>query len=175
MEKEALAYEIFRVAHLTGRFTLRSGATSTEYFDKYLFEGKPELLREIARHLAALIPENIEVLAGLEMGGIPIVTALSLETNIPAAFVRKKAKEYGTQKLAEGTNVTDKLVLVVEDVITSGGQVIASARDLQGVGANIHSVLCVIDREQGGREKLAESGLYMRALFTMSELKASYA
>ncbi len=173
MTKEALAQEIMQVAHLTGTFTLRSGTISNEYFDKYLFESKPLLLRAIAQHLAPLVPKEIEVLAGLEMGGIPIVTALSLETGLPAAFVRKKAKEYGTRKFAEGAQVYGKTVLVVEDVITSGGQVIVSATDLRNVGANIHSVLCVIDREQGGREKLSEAGFSLMALLTMSELKSA--
>jgi orotate phosphoribosyltransferase len=173
MTKAALAQEIMQTAHLTGNFTLRSGAVSNEYFDKYLFESKPQLLRAIAEHLAPLIPKEIEVLAGLEMGGIPIVTALSLETGLPAAFVRKKAKDYGTRKSAEGAQVYGKTVLIIEDVITSGGQVILSATDLKNTGANIHSVLCVIDREQGGMEKLAEAGLALSALFTMSELKAS--
>mgnify|MGYP002784296186 CR=1 FL=1 len=173
MTIEALAREIMQVSHLTGTFTLRSGATSNEYFDKYLFESKPELLRTIAKHLAPLVPKEIEVLAGLEMGGIPIVTALSLETGLPAAFVRKKAKEYGTRKFAEGAQVYGKVVLVVEDVITSGGQVIVSATDLKNIGAYVHSVLCVIDREQGGREKLADAGFQMQALLTMSILKSS--
>jgi orotate phosphoribosyltransferase len=173
MTKNALALEIMKVAHLIGTFTLRSGSVSNEYFDKYLFESRPELLRAIAAQLAPLIPKEIEVLAGLEMGGIPIVTALSLETGLPSAFVRKKAKEYGTRKFAEGAQVYGKTVLVVEDVITSGGQVILSATDLKNTGANIHSVLCVIDREQGGTEKLAEAEITMNALFTMSELKAA--
>jgi orotate phosphoribosyltransferase len=170
--KTDLARDIFDTAHLTGTFTLRSGTVSHEYFDKYLFESNPVLLRTIVRYLAPMIPPEIEVLAGLEMGGIPIVTALSLETGIQAAFVRKKTKDYGTRKFAEGAQVYGKTTLIIEDVITSGGQVILSATDLKNTGANIHSILCVIDREQGGREKLAEAGLPMNALFTMTELKA---
>jgi orotate phosphoribosyltransferase len=170
--KTDLARDIFDTAHLTGTFTLRSGTISNEYFDKYLFESKPALLRQIVQHLATMIPEGTEVLAGLEMGGIPVVTALSLETGLPAAFVRKNAKDYGTRKFAEGEKVYGKKTLIIEDVITSGGQVILSANDLKNVGANIQSVLCVIDREQGGREKLAGVGLELHALFTMTELKA---
>ena len=96
MTRFDLAAAIYDTAHITGDFLLRSGARSTEYFDKYLFEAKPELLRVIAEHLAPLIPAGTDVLSGLELGGVPLATALSLHTGIPAAFVRKKAKEYGT-------------------------------------------------------------------------------
>lgn len=105
MNKSKIAKEVYKQAHLTGRFTLRSGQSSDEYFDKYLFESEPYLLRDIAKMMKELIPENTEILAGLEMGGIPVVTALSIESGIKAAFVRKDAKEYGTCKLAEGANV----------------------------------------------------------------------
>ena len=93
MEKHELAQEIYNISHIEGTFKLRSGQTSNEYFDKYLFESEPELLAEIAIHMSELIPEGTEILAGLEMGGIPIATVLSLKTGIPAIFVRKKAKE----------------------------------------------------------------------------------
>lgn len=171
MTKQELAQKIYAVAHLTGTFTLRSGIVSHEYFDKYLFESNPALLAEIARHLAPMIPAGTEILAGLEMGGIPIATALSLETGIPCTFVRKKAKDYGTCKLAEGADISGKHILVVEDVITSGGQVILSAKDLRERGAVISTVLCVIDREQGGAEKLADNNLKILSLFTKTELQ----
>lgn len=171
MTNTELAKAIYAISHLIGTFTLRSGVVSNEYFDKYLFESRPDVLKAIATHLAPLIPKETEVLAGLEMGGIPIVTALSLETGLPAAFVRKKAKDYGTRKCAEGAQVYGKQTLIIEDVITSGGQVILSAQDLKNTGAHLNAVLCVIDREQGGREKLSDAGLHLHSLFTMTELK----
>ena len=88
---DALADQINTVARLTGTFTLRSGQIATEYFDKYRFEAQPALLARIAEALAPMIPADTEVLAGLEMGGIPLATALSLHTGLPAAFVRKEA------------------------------------------------------------------------------------
>jgi orotate phosphoribosyltransferase len=106
------------------------------------------------------------------MGGLAIATALSMRSGIPAVFVRKKAKDYGTCKLAEGPDISGKRVLIVEDVITSGGQVIMSGEDLKNLGALTNHVVCVIDREQGGREKLREAGFELSALFTMTELKA---
>jgi len=173
MERTDLTKRVYDVAHLTGTFTLRSGAVSNEYFDKYQFESDPELLRAIAEHMAPMIPDGTEMLAGLEMGGIAIATALSLHTGIPVVFVRKKAKEYGTAKLAEGPSIDGKRLLIVEDVVTSGGQVILSGNDLKDLGALVDQVVCVIDREQGGREKLREAGYELNACFTMSELKGA--
>ena len=170
MSRDALARRIYDTAHLTGSFTLRSGATSTEYFDKYRFEADPTLLRDIAAAMAPLLPEAVDALAGLELGGVPLATALSLTTGVPAFFVRKEAKTYGTCQLAEGGVVEGRHLVVIEDVVTSGGQVIASCADLRGLGATVDTVLCVIDREAGGREKLATDGLDLRPLFTMSEL-----
>lgn len=165
-----LALKVFEACHLTGEFKLRSGQTSSEYFDKYRFEAQPLLLKEIAKQLAALIPKDTEVLAGLEMGGIPVATALSLETGIPASFIRKKAKDYGTCLFAEGASVENKRVCIIEDVITSGGQVVLSAADLRSVKANITTVLCVINR--GGDEavqKLNAINLQVKSLFIRTD------
>ncbi|CAN5880743.1 orotate phosphoribosyltransferase [soil metagenome] len=166
----ALAARIFDAAHLTGEFTLRSGATSTEYFDKYRFEAEPALLRDIAEAMAPLVGDQAEVLAGLELGGVPIATMLSQVTGLPAAFVRKEAKTYGTCRLAEGAAVEGRRVVVVEDVVTSGGQVLTSCAQLRERGAVVSRVLCVIDREAGGAEALAADGLELRALLARSDL-----
>lgn len=174
MESRELAQSIFKVAHLTGEFKLRSGLTSKEYFDKYRFEAQPKLLKAIAVAMKPLIPAGTQVLAGLEMGGIPIATALSLESGIPAVFVRKEAKAYGTCRVAEGLESLKGLkVCVIEDVITTGGQVVLSCEDLRKEGALLENVLCVINREQGGPENLAKANLKMTALFTAADLKAS--
>lgn len=173
MNKTELAKKIYAVSHLTGTFTLRSGQVSNEYFDKYLFASNPELLEAIAVHLSELIPDGTEILAGLEMGAIPIATALSLKTGMPAIFVRKKAKEYGTAKLAEGADFKGKKVCVIEDVVTTGGQIVLSTNDLRERGADIEYVLCVIERDIKGRENLKKEGLELRSLFTMEELKAT--
>jgi orotate phosphoribosyltransferase len=166
-----LARRIHAAAHLEGEFRLRSGATSREYFDKYLFESDPALLREVAEGLAALLPGELDALAGLELGGIPLATVLSQVTGLPALFVRKQAKDYGTRRLAEGGEVAGRRLAVVEDVVTTGGQLIASCTALRERGAEIAAVLCVIDREQGGAANLAAHGLELRALFTASDLE----
>jgi orotate phosphoribosyltransferase len=168
-----LARRIDECSRLTGEFRLRSGAISTEYFDKYRFEADPGLLHEIGAALVHLVPDDTQVLAGLELGGIPIVTVLSQATGLPARFVRKKAKEYGTCQLVEGGDVGGLRTTIVEDVVTSGGAVLDACRELRALGAVVETVLCVIDRESGGQENLAAVGLQLRALFRMTELKAS--
>lgn len=170
MTKQELAKKIYAVAHLKGEFKLRSGQISNEYFDKYRFEAQPLLLREIAKHMALLIPPGTEVLAGLEMGGIPIATALSLETGIPCVFVRKEAKEYGTCQFAEGLEVKNKKVCIIEDVVTTGGQVVLSTADLRSLGAIVSHALCVIHRGPAFPEpKLTEVGLNLSPLFMKSD------
>lgn len=168
--RAALAKKVSEVSHLRGNFRLRSGASSTEYFDKYRFEGDPVILREIAKQLAAILPQSFDAFAGLEMGGIPIAVMLSQITGKPTVFIRKKAKDYGTCRFAEGGEISGQRLLVVEDVVTSGGQIIESVRALRSDGAIISDVVCVIDRQSGGRENLEKEGLSLVSLFTKSDL-----
>ena len=172
MTRSKLARRIYEVSTIHGQFRLRSGATSNIYFDKYRFESDPMLLHDIALAMRQLIPNGVDALAGLEMGGIPLATTLSWVTGLPALFVRKVAKEYGTCNLVEGREVSGLRLAIVEDVVTSGGQIIESCRELRKLGAEIIGVICVIDRESGGPENLAKEDLKLTPLFTMSELKA---
>src|SRR5271156_2036971 len=169
--RTALARRIYQTAHITGEFMLRSGAKSNEYFDKYLFEADPKLLKDIAQALVPLVPPGIDAVAGLEMGGIPLATMLSQLTGLPVLYVRKKAKEYGTCKIAEGGIVQGRKLLIVEDVVTSGGAILDAAKALRVEGAELAHVVCVIDRESGGPANLAKADLILSPLFTMSELK----
>lgn len=173
MSKTDVAKKVMESSFITGEFLLRSGQISNEYFDKYRFEAQPALLKQVAELMVPLIPEDAELLAGLEMGGIPLATMLSQLTGIPTVFVRKKSKEYGTREFAEGNNVDGKQVVIVEDVITSGGQLLLSAADLRQAGANITHAVAVIDRQSGGILAAQEIGIDLRCVFTMSELKAS--
>ena len=165
-----LARRVRDVSRLTGEFVLRSGRTATEYFDKYQFEADPELLDRLAERMAVLIPDGTEVLAGLEMGGIAVVTALARHAKLPTAFVRKQAKQYGTARLCEGAEVAGRRVLVVEDVVTSGGQVVISTGELRKLGAHVDHALCVIDRQEGGATALAAEGITLRALLNREDL-----
>lgn len=176
MNRTELARNIYKHAYLTGEFKLRSGQISHEYFDKYQFESLPWLLEAITSHLKELIfQKNLEnggmILAGLETGGIPLAVMLSNALEIPCVFVRKRAKDYGTCKIAEGVDVKGKEILVVEDVVTTGGQIGLSVKDLREMGALVNNVICVIDREQGGPVNLEKQDLLLHPLFTMSEIK----
>ncbi|GAB3811215.1 orotate phosphoribosyltransferase [Micromonospora zhanjiangensis] len=170
MNPAELAGRVDAASRLTGRFVLRSGRVADEYFDKYQFEADPVLLDALAARMAALVPADTEVLAGLEMGGIAVVTALGRHTGLPCAFVRKAAKPYGTARLAEGADVIGRQVLVVEDVVTSGGQIVISTRQLRELGARVDAALCVIDRQEGGTEALSAEGIALRALLTRADL-----
>ena len=117
------------------------------------------------------MPAEVQMLAGLELGGVPLATMLSQMTGLPTVFVRTTAKPYGTCQLAEGGAVSDHTLVLVEDVVTSGGQLIESARALRNLGAVVSDALCVIDREAGGAAMLADADIRLHSLFRMTELK----
>jgi orotate phosphoribosyltransferase len=169
----ALARDVDRLCRLSGEFELRSGGTATEYFDKYLFEGDPALLRRVADRIVRLVPTDTEVLGGLELGGVPLATLLGSITGLPVVFVRKQAKSYGTKKLVEGTATVGRTVLLVEDVITTGGAVLAAATAVRSSGATVHSVVCAIDRTSANSSALAAEGIHLRSVMTKALLDRS--
>jgi orotate phosphoribosyltransferase len=166
----SLAARIKASAQLTGNFVLRCGAVSTTYFDKYRFEADPKLLLDIATEMAKLVPPGTEVLAGLEMGGIPVVTMLSQVTGLPAAFMRKKPKTYGTCRYAEGASLNGRPFVLIEDVVSSGGAIIDTLQMLKADGLFPTAAICVIDRESGSKEALRAVNLPLRSLYTYSEI-----
>ncbi len=157
-----LARDVDARCRLRGRFTLRSGEVSSDYFDKYLLESDPALLRRVTDEMAGLVPPGTGALAGLELGGVPLAVMLSQATGIPALFVRKQAKSYGTCRIAEGGDPAGLTVVLVEDVITTGGAVIQAARALRDLGATVSTVICAIDRSQPGSSRLAAAGIVIR-------------
>ncbi|HEX6875073.1 MAG TPA: orotate phosphoribosyltransferase [Nocardioidaceae bacterium] len=175
MSDPTLARDVDACCRITGTFTLRSGQVSSEYFDKYLFESDPKLLARVVDRMLELVPDETELLGGLELGGVPIATVLSSRTGVPALFVRKKAKEYGTCKLAEGPDVAGRRVTLVEDVITTGGAVRDATRALRTAGAIVEVVVCAIDRSPEGDNPLADVGLEVRPVLTKSQLDAASA
>jgi orotate phosphoribosyltransferase len=168
-----LARDVDACCRLTGEFTLRSGQVAHEYFDKYLFESDPALLARVVEQMVPLVPAGTELLGGLELGGVPIATVLSARTGLPTLFVRKKAKEYGTCRLAEGADVAGRRVTLVEDVITTGGAVRDATRALREAGAEITTVVCAIDRSPDGENPLADVGLEVRPVLTKAQLDAA--
>jgi orotate phosphoribosyltransferase len=128
-------------------------------------------LGRIAGELAALLPEGVQRLAGPVLGAVPLVTAVSLQTGLPSVIVRvDKPKEYGTSKQIEGLLVAGERVVIVEDVVTTGGAALGAIDVLREAGAEVLGALVVVDREQGGAEAFQAAGVPFRALFTKSSL-----
>jgi len=167
-----MAQRIAAAATLRGKFRLRSGQVSDVYFDKYRLESDPILFRAIVLAMKSMVPQGVDGLAGLELGGVPLAVMLSQELQVPAYFVRKKAKEYGTCRLAEGGEVGRRHLVILEDVVTTAGQVVASTEELRKLGAIVTHALCVIDRDQGGSARASAAGLELRSLFRVNEMES---
>lgn len=170
--KEELGKKIMQVAYKTGDFTLSSGKKSDYIFDKYAFETRPELLDAITTHIAEMLHPDTKKLAGMEIGGIPLVTALSIRTALPFVIIRKAAKGHGITRQIEGQLSKGDRVTLIEDVVTTGGQSLVGVDVLRSAGAVVEDVICVIDREEGGRENIEAKDLVLNALFTKSALIA---
>jgi len=166
----ALGQAVLKAAYLEGDFVLSSGRRSRYYLDKYLFETRPELLRDIARELAARLPPDVDRIAGPELGAVALAAALSLETNLPFVISRRESKEYSTSKTIEGELLPGERIVVVEDVITTGAQAIKAAERLRAAGAEVVCILGVIDREEGGRDAIEAAGFAFTPLFTRTSL-----
>lgn len=167
---QELARDLVGAAYLRGEFVLSSGTTSNYYFDKYLFETKPGILRRIASFLAELVPPQTDRIAGTELGAVALATALSLETGLPFVIARKGTKAYSTARLVEGELYPGERVVVIEDVISTGAQGIRAADSIVHVGAQVLGILAVIDREQGGPEAISAAGYTLTTLFSRSQL-----
>jgi orotate phosphoribosyltransferase len=172
-----LAAQIAEASLLRGNFTLRSGRQSKYYLDKYRFSTRPEILKPLASLFSARCREveiragvKIKRLSGAELGGIPLVTATSMEMGLPCVFVRNQKKDYGTAKQAEGTVDAGDVMVLLEDVATTGGQALEAVAVLQGLGARVVAVIATIDRQEGARENIEKAGLIFDSLFTKKDL-----
>lgn len=169
-----LAAALRAVALLEGDFTLRSGRRSRYYLDKYLFETQPVLLRELGRRLAAYATDEVDRIAGAELGAVALAAAASLESGKPFVIVRNSRKaEYGTGRLVEGALEGGDRLLLVEDVATSGGQALEAAGTLESHGARVVRIVCVVDRLEGARQAIEQAGYRFDALLTASDLGLS--
>ncbi len=174
MTKNELIQQIRDVSYLTGTFKLRSGTISNFYFDKYRFESDPQLLNAVAELMVKLLPTEFDGIAGLELGGIPLATVISLQSGYPCYFVRKEAKTYGTRNLIEGGVKEKSRLVVIEDVITTAGQVCKSIEQIRGEGHVVEHVVAVIDRQAEGEEKINALGCSFTSVFTLSELESEH-
>jgi orotate phosphoribosyltransferase len=160
-------------AYLEGDFILRSGARSSYYLDKYRFETRPELLEALGARISDAVtqaePEATR-LAGPELGAVTLLAAASLHSRLPFVIVRKEAKDYGTAKRLEGEFEPGERVCLVEDVVTSGGAAVQTVEALREAGLECRTAVCVVDREEGGRDALARHAVDLRPLFLINQL-----
>jgi orotate phosphoribosyltransferase len=169
--KEELIKRIKETAYLEGDFILRSGKRSKYYLDKYLFETCPDILKALGEEFAKHVTDDISLIAGAELGGVALAAATALATGKNWVIIRSKKKGYGTDKLIEGRLNSSDVVLLVEDVATTGGAVLEAAKVITEAGATIKKIVCVIDRKQGAEQNLTKAGYKFESILTKDDLK----
>lgn len=168
-----LALKIKAAAYLEGDFVLRSGKKSKYYLDKYLFETKSSVLEMLASEFAKKIKKDypeVDVIAAPELGAVAIAAAVSIKTGIDFVIVRKEQKEYGTSKRIEGSLTEKKKVLLLEDILTTAGAALSSAKVIQELGYEVVAILGTIDRLQGAEENIRSAGFNYDCLFTIKDM-----
>jgi orotate phosphoribosyltransferase len=170
MGRDALARDLVAASYLKGDFVLRSGKRSNRYFDKFLFETEPALLKRLGAQLAELVPKETQRLAAPELGAVLLGGAVSMETGLPLLLVRKEPKGYGTGKQLEGRFEAGERVTVIEDVVTTGGDSLRSIEVLKNAGLHVIHLVVVLDRGEGGEENIREAGIPYSPLFRISDL-----
>jgi len=173
MNRDDLARRIADVSLLRGEFTLRSGRKSNFYLDKYLFETQPDILRALGDLFAQRVGPQIDRIAGAELGAVSLAAATAMACGKPYVIIRNQKKDYGTSKLVEGTLKPGETLLVVEDVLTTGGQVLEAAKTLKDAGAKVDRIIAVIDRLEGARANIEAAGYSFESLFTTRDLGVS--
>jgi len=170
MTREELAKRIADVSLLRGEFTLRSGRKSNYYLDKYRFETQPDVLGALGKLFAEHLGKTIDRIAGAELGAVSLAAAASLASGKPFVIIRNSKKDYGTSKLIEGILNPGETVIIVEDVLTTGGQVLEAAHTLIDAGAKVDRIVAVIDRMEGARKNIEAAGFIFQSLFTTADL-----
>ena len=171
MNRTEVARRIRESAYLEGDFTLRSGRKSKYYLDKYLFETQPDILKALGELFAAYVKPTTTLIAGAELGGVALAAAASMASGKPFVIIRNAKKDYGTSKPYEGKLTDEDSVLVVEDIATTGGQVLEAAKFIISIGAKVERIVAVIDRQEGARENIQNAGFAFEALFSKADLK----
>lgn len=170
MNKAQLTKRVKETSYLEGDFVLRSGKRSKYYMDKYLFETQPDILRALGKEFCKYLTPDVTLIAGAELGGVALAAATAMEANKPWIIVRNSKKDYGTSKLVEGTLKKGDVVLFVEDIATTGGQVLEAAKVIAEAGATVKKIVAVIDRRQGARENIAAAGYVFESILTKDDL-----
>jgi orotate phosphoribosyltransferase len=170
MDKVQLTKRVKESSYLEGDFVLRSGKRSKYYMDKYLFETQPDILRALGKEFCKYLTPDVTLIAGAELGGVALAAATAMEANKPWIIIRNSKKDYGTSKLVEGTLKKGDVVLLVEDIATTGGQVLEAAKVIAEAGATVKKIVAVIDRRQGARENIAAAGYVFESILTKDDL-----
>jgi orotate phosphoribosyltransferase len=170
MNRTELIKRIKETAYLEGDFVLRSGKRSKYYLDKYLFETCPDILRALGKEFAKHVTGGVTLIAGAELGGVALAAATAMQTGKKWIIVRQSRKDHGTGKLIEGVLKPGDVVLLVEDIATTGGQVLEAAKVITEAGAKIKKIVCVIDRRQGAAENITQAGYKFEAILTKDDL-----
>ena len=170
MTREQLLKRIKETAYLEGDFTLRSGKKSKYYLDKYLFETCPDILKALAVEFTKFVSDDVTLIAGAELGGVALAAATAMETDKNWIIVRNSKKGYGTSKMVEGVLKKGDVVLLVEDIATTGGQVIEAAKIITDAGATVKRIVCVIDRKQGAEKNITTAGYDFDSIMTKDDL-----
>src|SRR5512138_1221868 len=170
MTRKELIKRIKETAYLEGDFVLRSGKRSKYYLDKYLFETQPDILKALGKEFAKHLTEDVTLIAGAELGGVALAAAAAMQTGKNWIIVRNSKKDYGTSKLVEGTLKAGDVVLLVEDIATTGGQVLEAAKVISDAGATVKKIVATIDRKQGARENIEKAGHVFESILTKEDL-----
>lgn len=170
MTKEELIKRIKETAYLEGDFILRSGKHSKYYLDKYLFETCPDILKALGRQFAKYLTDDVTLIAGAELGGVALAAATAMETGKNWIIIRNSKKDYGTAKMIEGILKENDVVLLVEDIATTGGQVVEAAKIITEAGATVKKIVCVINRKQGAEENITKAGYKFESILTKDDL-----
>jgi orotate phosphoribosyltransferase len=170
MTKQELAKRVKETSYLEGDFTLRSGKKSKYYMDKYLFETNPDILKALGEEFAKHATNDVTLIAGAELGGVALAAATAMQTGKKWIIVRNSKKDYGTSKMVEGVLKADDVVLLVEDIATTGGQVLEAAKIITDTGAKVKKIVAVIDRKQGANENITTAGYKFESILTKEDL-----
>lgn len=170
MTRDELIKRIKETAYLEGDFTLRSGKKSKYYLDKYLFETCPDILKALGEEFARYVTDDVSLIAGAELGGVALAASTAMATGKNWVIIRNSKKGYGTGKMIEGVISQGDVVLLVEDIATTGGQVLEAAKIITEAGASVKEIVCVIDRKQGAEQNITNAGYKFESILTKDDL-----